>query len=253
MEEYVSETDEEGESQNEVRSISGWPRRVNVSQGDQRGWNVSIGSQQGWRTTTDANQEENVRRRSHWNYGRRYPNSMEYARSQQVRYGRGGIVSMNRNTDWERAAEAEEERLRTTGTWGIPTGPAWGSALRRQDSSLEENKDNYDDEELNWIRTMNAALERSDYERMGTIDHSIGNSWSSPYGDSTGPMGMFERNMDLINPGWRNQVRVRQRDTETSDENVQRNLRSVRRAILQDDEILGQEKKEENKENKPPE
>ena len=181
---------------------------------------------------------------------------MGYAQSQQERYGRGGIISRNRNTDWERAAEIEEERLRTTGTWGRrrPPVPDWGVALRRQDRFQEEDKVNENDEEQNWIRTINAALERSDYERMGLVDHNVGSSWNSPYGDSTGPMGRFERNMDIISPGWRNQDRVRQRDMEPQNENAtSTNRRRVRRAILQDDETDRQERKEDSKENRPPE
>ena len=138
---------------------------------------------------------------------------MTHAWSQQERHGRGGIISRNRNTDWERAAEVEEERLRMTGTWGRPLVPRRRLSLGGQNRIQEGNRRNENNEEPDWIRTMNAALERSDYERMGLVDQNVGGSWNSPYGDSSGPMGRFERNMDLLNPGWRNQVRVRQRDT----------------------------------------
>ena len=67
-------------------------------------------------------------------------------------------------------------------------------------------------------------------------------------------MGRFERSMDIISPGWWNQVRLRQRDTESQDSNIAGlNPRRVRRAILQDDKINTQERKEESKENRPPE
>ena len=108
---------------------------------------------------------------------------MEFARNQQERYGRRGIISRDRNTDWERAAEAEEERLRTTGTWRRPLVPSWEVPLRRQDRFQEEYQLNEDDEEQNWIRTINTALERSDYERMGMVDQNVGSSWNSPYDD----------------------------------------------------------------------
>ena len=89
---------------------------------------------------------------------------------------------------------------------------------------------------------------------MGLADQSVGSSWNSPYGDSSGPMGRFERNMDIISPGWRNQARVRQRDTESQDDNAtSTNRRRVRRAILQDDEMHIQEEREDSKENRPPE
>ena len=174
------------------------------------------------------------------------------AQSELERDMRRHVISVSRNTEWERAAEEEENRLRRTGTWGRPTPSIWEEERKIQQSgNSQEGETKTQTNQDEFIDNLNAIMERSDQAFLQNWRNSreitqnagnVSNSWNIQDENRTNT-GWISNQTREERSGW---IRNENRPSEEFNE-------EIRWTRETDDEFKNmEERNEENKENNLP-
>ena len=231
-EEAIEGTDEESNASEEGNSDSEWSGITN------REFTGQELVDRGYALPQDVELENNylmIRRPQQLDEENREMLSRMLAESELERSMRQHTISLNRNSDWARAAQEEEDRLRRTGTWGRPPPSIWNEESGTQQSEGiqgEETKSQMSRDEF--LESINELLERSDQAMLehwrNTREESqdvedTNNPWRIRDRDN---VGWIDNRINEERSGWR---------------------RNENRPTSEDEFKDTEERKEENKEN----
>ena len=174
------------------------------------------------------------------------------AQSELERSMREHTISLDRNTEWERAAQEEEDRLIRTGTWGRPPPSVWNEeSTTQQNENVQEGERKSQTNRDDFFESINEILERSD---QAMLQNWRDNREETQNVESTNNPWTLQ-NRDRRNIGWtRNRtteerygwIRNENRSTDEIDEEIR-----SRTEIENEFKDMG-ERKEDNKENDLP-
>ena len=175
------------------------------------------------------------------------------AQSELERDMRRDVVSLSRNTEWERAAREEEDRLRRTGTWGRPPPSIWEEERRMQQSGNSQEGETKIPQisQDEFLDSLNEVMERADQAflqswRNGREETQDAENTSNPWNIQDQDRRNIGWTSNRTNEGRSGWIRNENRPTDESSEET-RLMREI------DEEFKNmEERNEENKENNLP-